>query len=178
MGTIRFSNRPGCGHGFARKALEAGIPTMLWALVDLNGYQSPRLTNAQLLSVADINGHSFANNVDIQAHFAGCEQGVWLRGSMIAVPKPASEALVLVGMLASVSIFQRCQLVCDSDWQRVVAGLPLQNAPWQFLGKFLDNAGLLVDRRLDQDCGCKAQRADRERASPGRPPSYRNRKSR
>jgi hypothetical protein len=82
----------------------ADIPTMLTALTDLNSYKTGKgLTDANLLSVADVNKSGAITNADAQALLTILKSG---GGSLSAVPEPPGLLLVCVGIAALVRMRQ------------------------------------------------------------------------
>ena len=76
------------GRGRVRIGANEVIP-MLTALTDLNAYRAlhPTLSDANVISIADINGDGKWNNADIQSLLGYLQAG---HGSAAAVPEPAT----------------------------------------------------------------------------------------
>ena len=74
----------------------ADIPAMLAALVDLNGYKTAnRLTDADLLSIGDLDASGALTNSDINALIGLLRTG---GGSLDTVPEPASIVLLALAL--------------------------------------------------------------------------------
>ena len=88
------------------------ITAMLTALTNLNAYRAahPTLTDANVLSIADINGDGKWNNADIQFLIGYLQAG---HGSAAAVPEPATLILAVVGLLAGLTIRRGSRLPLD-----------------------------------------------------------------
>ncbi len=75
----------------------ADIAAMLVALTDLNAYKTARnLTDANLLTIADVDASGKVTNADVQALLTLLKNG---GGSAAAVPEPSSLALAGLGGL-------------------------------------------------------------------------------
>ncbi len=79
---------------------------MLTALTDLNAYRAlhPTLSDANVISIADINGDGKWNNADIQSLLGYLQAG---HGSAAAVPEPATWLIVVSGLIPGILMLQR-----------------------------------------------------------------------
>jgi len=83
---------------FARDA--GDIQGMLGALSNLTSYQSAEnLTNAELLSIGDLDGNGVVNNLDLQPLINLLAVGAAGGGSLVAVPEPSSALIFGMGGL-------------------------------------------------------------------------------
>ena len=74
----------------------ADIPAMQAALADLNAYKSINgLSDANLISIGDVDGSGSVSNADVQALLTLLKTG---GGSVAAVPEPASIALMALAL--------------------------------------------------------------------------------
>ena len=95
----------------------ADIQPMLKAMTDLNAFKSTSgLTDAQLISIGDVNGDGVLTNSDLQSLLNQLHNG---SGSVSAVPEPRAISSALAGLISAfIALFCRDSRLLRRRWDR------------------------------------------------------------